>query len=149
MKAKLEEERLLTPTGDGTLHGTQVLQSLVSQCQGSGRIVVADSYFVSVEATNALYHLSLKFISVVKTEPRHFQMSFLSNAVLSGKGDRRAVVSTLGTGDLMMAVVWCDRERRYFNCNYRLYGCWYTLCQNEVEADRSQLSYRLHQNTWS
>ena len=114
VKTKVEEERLLEPTDEGTLHGTQVLRSLVSPWQGSGRIVVADRYFASVEAANALYKMGLKFIGVVKTATRHFPMSYLQNAVLTGRGDRRAVVSTLGTGDLMMAVVWCDRERRYF-----------------------------------
>jgi hypothetical protein len=97
------------------LHGTAVLRRLVEPWAGSGRIVCADSYFASVEAAELLQGLGLRFIGVVKTATCLLPMAKLSEEELATRGDRRSMVAKYCDGNIrMMAMVWMDRERRYF-----------------------------------
>ena len=96
-------------------HGTAVLQRLVAPWAGSGRVVCADSYFSSVEAAETLRASGLRFIGVVKTAHRRIFMASLASRELRSRGDHASMVhvDSTGTPD-MMAVLWLDRDRRYF-----------------------------------
>jgi hypothetical protein len=52
---------------EGLNHGTKVLLQLVKPWYHSNRVIVADSYFASVECAEELLKRNLKFIGVVKT----------------------------------------------------------------------------------
>ena len=97
-------------------HGTNVLIDLVRPLANTDRVIVADSYFASVQAASALFNMGLRFIGTVKTATRGFPMHFLQRVLLpGGKGDHKALLSKdKETGTFMMAMVWADRDRRYF-----------------------------------
>ena len=61
--------------------------------------------------------MGLRFIGTVKTATKGFPMHYLQCVQLpGGKGDHRALLSKdndIG-GMFMMALVWADRDRRYF-----------------------------------
>ena len=80
------------------------------------QLVVADSYFASVQSAIELKKHGLRFIGVVKTAVKQFPMSHLANVQLLGsKGDRHGLLSLdKETGTQLCAFVWLDRERRYF-----------------------------------
>ena len=100
---------------NGFGHGCNVLVDLVKPWANTDRLVVADSYYASVEAAIRLHKdYKLRFIGVVKTATAGFPMNYLSSVVLPKvKGDWRGVVSSEGNTDLL-AFVWVDRNRRYF-----------------------------------
>jgi Transposase IS4 len=79
-------------------------------------IVVADSYFASVQAALRLKRAGLRFIGTIKTATTSFPMKYLGNKVLAnGRGDRHGVIAKdEASGCRLMAFVWCDRDRRYF-----------------------------------
>jgi hypothetical protein len=52
---------------DGLNHGTKVLLQLVKPWYHSNRVVVANSYFASVECADELVKRNLRFIGVVKS----------------------------------------------------------------------------------
>lgn len=86
-----------------------------SQWAGLGRIVWADSYFASVEAGVHLRAHGLRFIGVVKTATRKYRMQELSRRPARERGDREYLVHKNDEGEVdMMALMWVDRERRYF-----------------------------------
>ena len=60
-------------------HGVKVLKELISPWTGSGRLVCADSYVVSVQAAEIMYHEGLKCIGVVKTAHRKFSLNFFQS----------------------------------------------------------------------
>jgi hypothetical protein len=110
------KERELESEGD-LLHGTAVLSRLVSPWAGSGRIVTADSYFSSVEAALHLRDLGLKYVGVVKTATRRFPKAYLEQQTLQNRGDRLSLAHYNHHREIdMMAMLWLDRERRYFIC---------------------------------
>jgi Transposase IS4 len=97
------------------LHGTAILCRLVEPWAGSNRVVCADSYFASVDAAERLLLLGLRFIDVEKTAIKRFPMRHLSEKVFSARGDRTSIVMKHTNGSAkMVAVVWMDRDRRYF-----------------------------------
>jgi Transposase IS4 len=97
------------------LHGTKVLSELVAPWAGSKRIVCADSYFSSVQAAEHLLSMDLKFIGVIKTATRKFPMQALGCHQMGERGERMCFVNKDSNGDpRMLAMVWLDRERRYF-----------------------------------
>jgi Transposase IS4 len=99
----------------GLDHGTVVLERLVKPWYGKGdRIVCADSYFASVEAALHLKARSLQFIGVVKTETSKYPMKLMQAKVLPSRGDRKSFVHRKDGEVAAMALVWVDRERRYF-----------------------------------
>jgi Transposase IS4 len=97
-------------------HGTKVLMELVRPIANTDRVVVADSYFASVQSARELYRMGLRFIGTVKTATKHFPMHWLARVVLpGGKGDHRALLAKdVDTGLSLLAFVWADRDRRYF-----------------------------------
>ena len=101
---------------NGYNHGCNVLHELVEPWANSGRIVVGDSYFASVQAAIRLFRIGLRFIGVVKTATTGYPMVYLGRVLLpDGKGDRHGVV-TLDeeSGCQLLAFVWSDRDRRHF-----------------------------------
>ena len=62
--------------------------------------------------------MGLRFIGVVKTATRNYPMAHLKNKEFSKRGQWCSTVrkDSDGKPDLM-AVVWVDRERRYFVAN--------------------------------
>jgi hypothetical protein len=97
------------------LHGTRVLAELVSPWAGSSRVVCADSYFSSVQAAEQLLSMGLKFIGIVKTATKQFPMQALGSIEMEMRGERDTYVNKTEDGRVrMMAMVWLDRERRYF-----------------------------------
>ena len=118
MVVKAEEDR---EHGESPYnHGTTILSSLVSTWNGSKRLVVADSYFSSVEATLLLKDNNLNFIGVVKTATKGYPIDYLKRIELQEKGDRAGLISKDKDGNPeLMAFVLRDRDRRYFisNCS--------------------------------
>lgn len=96
-------------------HGAAVLIRLVQPWAGTDRIVCADSYFASVEATMMLKAAGMRFIGVVKTAHKRFPLASLDFRELLERGHHVSMVHCDRTGRPdMMAVVCVDRERRYF-----------------------------------
>jgi hypothetical protein len=59
--------------------------------------------------------MGLKFIGVVKTATRKFPMQALGSIKMEMRGERHTYVNKTEDGRVrMMAMVWLDRERRYF-----------------------------------
>jgi hypothetical protein len=88
---------------------------LVYPWRGSGRGVVGDSYFASVELAEALLVLfSLYFVGVVKNSSTRFPMELLNKTILKGQGDSRTMVRKGADGKQYTATVWTDRTRRTF-----------------------------------
>lgn len=110
-----DESRRTTPDEQALLLGTAVLSRLVSPWAGSGRTVCADSYFVSVEVAVHLRVHCLRFIGVVKTATRKYPVQELSQCPARERGDREYLVHKNNEGEVyVMALMWVDRERRYF-----------------------------------
>lgn len=100
---------------NGYNHGCNVLHELVEPWANTGRIVVGDSYFASVQAAIRLFRIGLRFIGVVKTATAGYPMAYLGRKELpDGKGDRFGLVTVDETGCQLLAFVWSDRDRRYF-----------------------------------
>jgi Transposase IS4 len=49
---------------EGMLHGTAVMKYLVEPWAHTGQLVVGDSYFASIGASQVLYNLGLQFIGI-------------------------------------------------------------------------------------
>jgi Transposase IS4 len=98
------------------LHGCNVLYELVKPWANTNSIVVADSYFASVQAALRLKTIGLRFIGVVKTATTGYPMEYLkSQPMPDGKGDRLGLMcEDAESGTKLMAFCWVDRERRYF-----------------------------------
>lgn len=94
-----------------TNHGAAVLLRLVEAWFHTNRVVCADSIFASVETAKKLLDKGLKFTGVVKTAKRDYPMEYLSRLEIADKGQHVTMVSQ--NPDLM-AVMWIDRDRRYF-----------------------------------
>ena len=101
-----------TRENDGLSHDTEVLKKLVAPWAGSGRTVVADCYFDSVEAAEKLGASGLRFIGVVNTAHRRFPMASLSSGKLCTRDDHVSMVHIGASGTMdMMAVFWPDNDR--------------------------------------
>lgn len=101
---------------DDTLpHGTTVLKRLVAPWAGTQRIVCADLYFASVTTATHVRSMGLRFIGVVKTATRGYPMQALSTMEVCERGDHATYFHATPDGTIeLMAVVWVDRDRRYF-----------------------------------
>jgi hypothetical protein len=108
------EEENFANNNNSLLHGTQVLKRVVSPWFGSNRIVCADSYFASVGAAKELFCNGLRFIGVVKTATRGFPKTFLTSVELHSRGDVALKANAAADSPEYGAMVWMDRERRYF-----------------------------------
>ena len=93
-----------------------MLYELIKPWANTNSIVVADSYFASVQAALRLKTIGLRFIGTIKTATKEYPMAYLGNHVLlGGKGDRHGVLcKDIETGTTFLAFVWVDRDRRYF-----------------------------------
>ena len=99
----------------GMNHGTAVALRLVSPWLHTNRIVCADSYFASVQTATALRDNGMRFIGVVKTATRGYPMAYLSAKPMTGRGTWYSMTSRRdASGNNVSAVLWVDRERRYF-----------------------------------
>lgn len=58
--------------------------------------------------------LGMDFVGVVKTAPRRYPMKYLSSIELANRGDRAALFHCRDGKDLLLSLVWVDRDRRYF-----------------------------------
>ena len=103
----------ITEDGQGHLHGTQVLLSLILPQANSDRVVCADSYFASVGAAETLKRIGLRFIGVVKTATKRFPMKHLSQIELENGGDRRELIMYNNISKpSLLAFCWMDRDYR-------------------------------------
>jgi len=92
-----------------------VLKKLVAPWAGTRRVVCADSFFASVTTAQQLLAMGLRFIGVVKTATRGYPMGTLSKLPLEDRGEHAAYAHKTADGVVdRMAVLWVDRERRYF-----------------------------------
>ena len=99
----------------GMSHGTAVTSRLIAPWTHSNRIVCGDSYFASLETALTLFSLGMKFIGVVKTAHRGFPLNHLSTIPMSGRGSWTSMVHRDNESGIDVgAVLWVDRERRYF-----------------------------------
>jgi Transposase IS4 len=82
----------------------------------SNCIVVADSYYASVQAALRLKTIGMRFIGTIKTATKGFPMRALASKVLvEGKGARFGLLSTdHESGTDLLAFVSIDRDRCYF-----------------------------------
>ena len=115
-----EEENVNQEVYDyGQLHGTKVMLDLLTPWHNDGdRLVCADSYFASVPAVLALRQVGLRFIGVIKTSTWQYPLAYLNGLELNQRGDHRALLSKDDEGNVeALAVMWVDRERRFFVSN--------------------------------
>lgn len=96
------------------------MYELVKPWANTSAVVVADSYFASVQAATRLMNIGLLFIGVVKTTAREYPMKWLGRAELTGgKGDRCGLLCRdVDWNHMMLAFTWVDRDRRYFITTY-------------------------------
>ena len=88
----------------------------------SGRLIVADSFFASVEAAEEMMKNGLHFLGTVKRSSRLYPKSHLENAVLEGSNadgryGRKMMETTTSVGGRerkMYASVWADKTRHFF-----------------------------------
>lgn len=119
VKSAALEEYHTQMNEEGIIHGAAVLKDLVINYANSNRIVCADSYFASVQTCEVMKRIGLRFIGVVKNCSKQFPMAKLSEIELEERGDSFALVSKdIITKKVdMFALVWMDRNRRYFVAN--------------------------------
>ena len=107
------------PNANELPHGANVMLDLVEPWQNKARRAIkGDSFFASVASASALDDVNMDFTGPVKTATKQFPMDYLKNIVLpDGRGSHHAVCCYDDNGNVdMIAVVWADRERRYFIC---------------------------------
>ena len=92
------------------------MADLVRAWGNTDRLVVADSYYASVESALKLKSMGLRFIGVVKTAIKGYPMQYLKDVpLLESKGSRLGVLTNDEPSNTQLcAFVWLDRERRYF-----------------------------------
>ena len=96
-------------------HGTALTHRLVAPWMHTNRIVCADSYFASVETAHTLYKSGMRFIGVIKTAHRGFPLAHLGSTPMNSRGTWTSMTTTFSdTNCEIGAVLWVDRERRYF-----------------------------------
>jgi hypothetical protein len=106
-------------TASATAHlnsGTKDILSLVFPWARSGRVVVADIHFASVQAAHELYKIGLRFIGCLKTATRGFPIRHLGSVQLAGCSSQHGMYHKLTNLSLpdLIAFTWCDKERRCF-----------------------------------
>ena len=101
------------------LHGTAVTLRLLQPWFHTNRVVCADSYYASVHTAESLYEKGLRFTGVVKTSNKIYPMKYLSHFEIAEKGEHVSLVSKPIAGPHLMAVMWVDRDRRYFISSVR------------------------------
>ena len=66
------EQRARTYGSSDLLEGTKVALRLTQQWHRSGRVVVADSHFASLELAEELYRRDIRFLGVIKNNTTGF-----------------------------------------------------------------------------
>jgi hypothetical protein len=92
--------------------GTSILLRLVSPWFHSGRMVVGDSAFASVEAAIACHDRGIHFSGLVKTATRRFPMAYLNALDLLSRGDHAVCVSKPSASCQLLAVAWNGGKKR-------------------------------------
>jgi len=126
---------------DDLPHGTVVLKNLVAPWAGTRRVVCADSFFASVTTVQKLRAMGLRFIGVVQTATRVYPTGTLSKLPLEDRGEHAAYVHKTVDGVMdLMAVLWVDRQRRYFisSTSSTLPGAPYERVRWRQEGDRAE-----------
>lgn len=78
-------------------------------------MVCCDLWLASVATAQALNRYNKRFIGVVENGTRQYPMKYLSNMKLTTRGDLVSMVSKSDTDNSkLVALLWMDRERRYF-----------------------------------
>ena len=80
----------------------------------SDHLIMANTYFTSVEAALGMKEQGLTFIGNVKQTSRQFPMEFLGNTTLSRRGSRAVLMSVdQETGKTkIIAISWVDRNQQ-------------------------------------
>ena len=101
---------------NGVTHGATVLMELVLPWVNTHKIVCADSYFVSVTASELIYPNGLKFIEVVKKATRKYLLTHLSTQELGRRGYMYGLFNrkTIPYVCYLLAYVCMDEDCRYF-----------------------------------
>ncbi|KAL9179705.1 hypothetical protein ACHAXT_008995 [Thalassiosira profunda] len=115
-EARREKDLDLPESYTGLKHGTKVTLELVEPWNRTGRLLVGDSYFGSVECARELKKLDFDAILNVKNSHTEFPLQYLDAQVMGRRGDRYALVSfDEETGrPQLIAWAWMDRNRRFF-----------------------------------
>jgi hypothetical protein len=118
VKSKVAEFEASAATAlDHTVnHGTAIIKELVKPWMNSGRVVVADSYFASVQTARELYGIGLRFVGVVKTATKQFPMGALNTVQFVKRGEWKGFYHKREEERLpdLIAFAWVDTNRRYF-----------------------------------
>lgn len=97
---------------------TAVMRRLCRHYEGSGRLIVADSYYSSVDAAVSLYtNHFLYFSGIVKTASYYFPKDFLAAHVYAKPGDSATLITTRG-GVSLVACGWKDSKLKMFISSY-------------------------------
>ena len=98
--SQIQKEKNLPPSYTDLNHGTKVLLELLEPWKKKEKLVLADSYFASVQAAMVLKSepWGLDFIGNVKTCTQQFPMKYLDGIVMGRRGDRHALASLDETG---------------------------------------------------
>lgn len=81
----------------------------------NSRLVCADYTFASVTTETTLYRYGIHSTGIVKICTEQFSMLHLSQTELSRRGEQMIMVNEESNGrPYVMALLWMDRERRYF-----------------------------------
>ena len=104
--------------GEKLGHGMKVCLDLLDpwrNAPGTRRVVCADSYFALVATCIELYKHNFNFIGVIKNAAKQFPMEYLKGLELGMRGDHKSLVTfDEHKRAMLLAVLWVDRERRYF-----------------------------------
>ena len=93
--------------------GTNTVIKLTQPWHKSGRIIVGDSAFSSVNTAVQLHKLKLGYIGVVKQATKYYPMEPFQRTILPEKGQYVGMTTTVDNATIM-AYVWSDRDRRFF-----------------------------------
>lgn len=97
------------------LHVTAVTSRLVDPWINSNMIVCNDSYFRFCCYDWCVATVRLRFLEVVNTEIKRYRMDFISRQKFKGHGQSMTMTYPESYAGMdMMAVMWVDRNRRYF-----------------------------------
>ena len=91
----------------GMNKGTAMVKRLTEQWHGSGRCVVADSYFASVMTCIYLFKVGLFFTGIVKTCSKFFPKKWCKEVPMAERGDTMTATATKD-GVKIIAHVWND-----------------------------------------
>ena len=104
--------------GEKLNHGTKIYLELIEpwkNAKGTMRVVCANSYFSSIKTCIKLHRHGFNFIGVVKTATRQYPMDHLKGLEVQRRGEHNSVFSfDKDKQTMLLAVLWVDRERRYF-----------------------------------